>query len=61
MPIVTKLAYKDYSGIATEPLALQKPEITTHLNLNRTTTKLNKRKNEKSCSVKPHKTNKTNP
>lgn len=61
MPMVTKPAYKDYFGIAIEPLAIQKPEITTHLSFNRTTTKPNKRKNEKSCSVKPHKTNKTNP
>ncbi len=59
--MATKLVSKNYSGIATEQQALQKPEITTHSNPNRAITKLSKRKNEKSCSVKPHKTNKTNP
>ena len=47
MPMATKLASKNCSGIVTEEPALQKPEITTHSNPNRTTTKPNKRKNEK--------------
>jgi hypothetical protein len=58
--MATKPVFKDYSGIVTEPQALQKPEIPSHLNPNRTKTKPNKRKNENLCSVKPHKTNKTN-